>query len=75
MTRPNDEQQIILTLERFWNRQGCVLRQPYDVEVGAGTMAPETVLRVLGPEPYRVAYVIPSGRATDGRYGDIPNRI
>ncbi len=73
--RPKNIQQIILTLERFWDRQGCVLQQPYDVEVGAGTMAPETFLRVLGPEPYRVAYVMPSRRPTDGRYGDNPNRV
>lgn len=64
-----------MALERFWDRQGCVLQQPYDVEVGAGTMAPETFLRVLGPEPYRVAYVMPSRRPTDGRYGDNPNRV
>jgi glycyl-tRNA synthetase alpha chain len=75
MMRPKNIQQIILTLERFWDRQGCVLQQPYDVEVGAGTMAPETFLRVLGPEPYRVAYVMPSRRPTDGRYGDNPNRV
>ena len=73
--RPKNLQQIILTLERFWDRRGCVLQQPYDVEVGAGTMAPETFLRVLGPEPYRVAYVMPSRRPTDGRYGDNPNRV
>jgi glycyl-tRNA synthetase alpha chain len=66
---PKNIQQIILTLEQFWDRQGCVLQQPYDTEVGAGTMAPETFLRVLGPEPYRVAYVMPSRRPTDGRYG------
>jgi glycyl-tRNA synthetase alpha chain len=68
-------QQIILTLQQFWDRHGCVLQQPYDLEVGAGTMAPETFLRVLGPEPYRVAYVMPSRRPTDGRYGDNPNRV
>jgi glycyl-tRNA synthetase alpha chain len=68
-------QQIILKLQEFWDRQGCVLQQPYDLEVGAGTMAPETFLRVLGPEPYRVAYVMPSRRPTDGRYGDNPNRV
>jgi len=70
-----DFQEIILALQQFWNRQGCVLQQPYDVEVGAGTMAPETFLRVLGPEPYRVAYVMPSRRPADGRYGDNPNRL
>jgi glycyl-tRNA synthetase alpha chain len=73
--QPKNIQQIILALENFWDRQGCVLQQPYDVEVGAGTMAPETFLRVLGPEPYRVAYVMPSRRPTDGRYGDNPNRV
>jgi glycyl-tRNA synthetase alpha chain len=68
-------QQIIMTLEQFWDSRRCVIQQPYDVEVGAGTMAPETFLRVLGPEPYRVAYVMPSRRPTDGRYGDNPNRV
>jgi glycyl-tRNA synthetase alpha chain len=68
-------QQIILALEHFWDREGCALQQPYDVEVGAGTMAPETFLRVLGPQPYRVAYVMPSRRPADGRYGDNPNRV
>ncbi len=68
-------QEIILTLERFWNRRGCVLQQPYDLEVGAGTMAPETFFRVLGSDPYRVAYVMPSRRPTDGRYGENPNRV
>jgi len=75
MKQPMNFQQIILKLQEFWNRQGCVLQQPYDLEVGAGTMAPETFLRVLGPEPYRVAYVMPSRRPTDGRYGDNPNRV
>jgi len=70
-----DFQGIILALQQFWNRQGCVLQQPYDMEMGAGTMAPETFLRVLGPEPYRVAYVMPSRRPADGRYGDNPNRL
>ena len=59
-------QDLILTLSQFWSAQGCVLQQPYDVEVGAGTMHPETFLRVLGPEPYRVAFVQPS-RAPGGR--------
>lgn len=71
----NSLQQIIMTLQDFWARQGCLIQQPYDLEVGAGTMAPETFLRVLGPEPYRVAYVMPSRRPTDGRYGDNPNRV
>jgi glycyl-tRNA synthetase alpha chain len=68
-------QDLILTLSHFWAKQGCVLQQPYDVEVGAGTMHPETFLRVLGPAPYRVAYVQPSRRPADGRYGANPNRL
>jgi len=68
-------QEIILTLQRYWDRHGCILQQPYDHEMGAGTMAPETFLRVIGPEPYRVAYVMPSRRPADGRYGDNPNRV
>ena len=67
-------QDLILRLSQFWARQDCVLQQPYDVEVGAGTMHPETFLRVLGPEPYRVAFVQPSRRPADGRYGENPNR-
>jgi glycyl-tRNA synthetase alpha chain len=68
-------QDLILKLSHFWVKQGCVLQQPYDVEVGAGTMHPETFLRVLGPHPYRVAYVQPSRRPADGRYGENPNRL
>ena len=68
-------QDLFLKLAHFWGRQGCVLQQPYDTEVGAGTMAPETFLRVLGPTPYRVAYVQPSRRPADGRYGENPNRL
>jgi glycyl-tRNA synthetase alpha chain len=68
-------QDLILKLSQFWVRQGCVLQQPYDVEVGAGTMHPETFLRVLGPTPYRVAYAQPSRRPADGRYGENPNRL
>ncbi len=68
-------QEIILSLQRFWAEQGCVLQQPYDIEVGAGTMSPETFLRALGPKPYKVAYVQPSRRTADGRYGDNPNRL
>ena len=68
-------QDLILALSHFWVKQGCVLQQPYDVEVGAGTMHPETFLRVLGPQPYRVAYVQPSRRPADGRYGENPNRL
>ncbi len=68
-------QELVLSLQKFWADHGCVLQQPYDVEVGAGTMAPETFLRVLGPKPYKVAYVQPSRRPADGRYGDNPNRL
>ena len=68
-------QEIILTLKQFWNEQGCILGEPYDVEKGAGTMNPSTFLRVLGPEPWHVAYVEPSRRPADGRYGDNPNRL
>jgi len=72
---PPTFQELILRLQSFWAERGCVLQQPYDVEVGAGTMAPETFLRVLGPKPYRVAYVQPSRRPADGRYGENPNRL
>jgi glycyl-tRNA synthetase alpha chain len=68
-------QQLILKLQAFFAERGAVLQQPYDVEVGAGTMAPETFLRVLGPNPYKVAYVQPSRRPADGRYGENPNRL
>ena len=68
-------QEIILTLQQFWHEQGCILGEPYDVEKGAGTMNPSTFLRVLGPEPWHVAYVEPSRRPADGRYGDNPNRL
>ena len=68
-------QEIILTLQKFWSERGCILQQPYDVEKGAGTMNPATFLRVLGPEPWNVAYVEPSRRPDDGRYGDNPNRL
>jgi glycyl-tRNA synthetase alpha chain len=68
-------QELVLRLQSFWGERGCVLQQPYDVEVGAGTMAPETFLRVLGPKPYKVAYVQPSRRPADGRYGENPNRL
>ena len=68
-------QDLILALSQFWVKRGCVLQQPYDVEVGAGTMHPETFLRVLGAAPYRVAYVQPSRRPADGRYGENPNRL
>lgn len=68
-------QEIILRLHRFWSERGCLLSQPYDVEKGAGTMNPATFFRCLGPEPWRVAYVEPSRRPADGRYGDNPNRL
>lgn len=68
-------QEVIMTLERFWAGQGCLIEQPYDIEVGAGTMHPATFLRALGPEPWRVAFVQPSRRPVDGRYGENPNRL
>ncbi|HDO34752.1 MAG TPA: glycine--tRNA ligase subunit beta, partial [Nitrospirae bacterium] len=68
-------QEIIMKLNEFWDRKGCLLLQPYDMEVGAGTFHPATFLRVLGPEPWKVAYVEPSRRPTDGRYGENPNRL
>jgi len=74
-SNPPTFQELILKLQTFWAQRGCVLQQPYDVEVGAGTMAPETFLRVLGPQPYKVAYLQPSRRPADGRYGENPNRL
>jgi glycyl-tRNA synthetase alpha chain len=74
-SNPLTFQELILRLQTFWAERGCLLQQPYDVEVGAGTMAPETFLRVLGPKPYKVAYVQPSRRPADGRYGENPNRL
>ncbi len=68
-------QQVILTLQNYWDRQGCALLQPYDMEVGAGTSHTATFLRALGPEPWRAAYVQPSRRPKDGRYGENPNRL
>ena len=68
-------QQLILTLQTYWSEQGCVLLQPYDMEMGAGTFHPATFLRALGPEPWSAAYVQPSRRPTDGRYGENPNRL
>jgi glycyl-tRNA synthetase alpha chain len=73
--QPLTFQQLLLTLQAFWAAQGCVLQQAYDVEVGAGTMSPETFLRVLGPTPFKVAYAQPSRRPADGRYGENPNRL
>ena len=68
-------QDVILTMDKFWARKGCVVVQPYDLEVGAGTFHHHTTLKALGPEPWNVAYVQPSRRPTDGRYGDNPNRL
>ena len=68
-------QSLIFDLQRFWANQGCVILQPYDIEIGAGTFHPATALRALGPEPWRAAYVQPSRRPTDGRYGENPNRV
>ena len=68
-------QGLILALQDYWSRQGCVLLQPFDMEVGAGTFHPATFLRAIGPEPWRTAYVQPSRRPTDGRYGENPNRL
>src|SRR5579872_5430645 len=68
-------QEIILKLKHYWAERGCIIQEPYDVEVGAGTMCPETFLRVIGPKRHRVAYVQPSRRPADGRYGDNPNRL
>ena len=68
-------QDLILTLQRYWAARGCVILQPYDMEVGAGTFHPATTLRALGPQPWNAAYVQPCRRPTDGRYGDNPNRL
>ncbi len=68
-------QDLILNLQHYWADYGCLLQQPYDLEVGAGTFNPATLLRVLGPEPWKAAYVEPSRRPTDGRYGENPNRL
>ena len=72
---PSTFQGLILGLQQYWARRGCVLLQPYDMEVGAGTFHPATFLRAIGPEPWRSAYVQPSRRPTDGRYGENPNRL
>jgi glycyl-tRNA synthetase alpha chain len=74
-SQPSSFQDLILVLQRFWAGQGCLLLQPYDMEVGAGTFHPATTLRALGPEPWRAAYVQPTRRPTDGRYGENPNRL
>ena len=68
-------QDIIFELDKYWAEQGCIIQQPYDMEVGAGTFHPATLLRALGPEPWKAAYPQPSRRPTDGRYGDNPNRL
>jgi glycyl-tRNA synthetase alpha chain len=73
--KPLSFQDLILTLHSYWSRQGCVILQPYDIEVGAGTLHPATVLRALGPKAWKAAYVQPSRRPGDGRYGDNPNRL
>lgn len=75
MDSPSTFQALILALQEYWAQQGCVLQQPYDMEVGAGTFHPATFLRAIGPEPWSAAYVQPSRRPTDGRYGDNPNRL
>jgi glycyl-tRNA synthetase alpha chain len=72
---PPTFQETVFRLKKYWSDRGCIIQEPYDMEVGAGTMAPETFLRVLGPDPYRVAYVQPSRRPADGRYGENPNRL
>ncbi|HEX9203423.1 MAG TPA: glycine--tRNA ligase subunit alpha, partial [Vicinamibacteria bacterium] len=68
-------QEIVFALQRYWSDRGCLIHQPWDAEVGAGTMHPETFFRVLGPKPWRVGYVQPSRRPADGRYGENPNRL
>jgi glycyl-tRNA synthetase alpha chain len=75
MTKPLSFQDMILTLHRYWAAQGCLILQPYDMEMGAGTFHPATTLRALGPKPWRAAYVQPSRRPSDGRYGENPNRL
>src|SRR5471030_1722970 len=75
MSKPTTFQDIIFTLQRYWASQGCVILQPLDMEVGAGTFHPATFLRAIGPEPWSSAYVQPSRRPTDGRYGENPNRV
>ena len=75
MSTPPSFQELILRLHAFWSQQGCVILQPYDLEMGAGTLHPATTLRALGPQPWRAAYVQPSRRPSDGRYGQNPNRL
>ena len=75
LARPRTLQDLVFALQTYWAERGCLIHQPWDVEVGAGTMHPETLLRVLGPRPWKVAYLQPSRRPADGRYGDNPNRL
>ena len=75
MAKKLSVQEIILTLQNYWSNQGCLLLQAYDTEKGAGTMSPYTFLRAIGPEPWNAAYVAPSRRPADGRYGENPNRL
>ena len=75
MSAPRDFQSLLLALQTYWAERGCALLQGYDLEVGAGTMNPATFLRVLGPEPWNVAYIEPSRRPADGRFGENPNRL
>ncbi|EIJ43280.1 glycyl-tRNA synthetase, tetrameric type, alpha subunit [Beggiatoa alba B18LD] len=75
MASPSTFQDLILKLQEYWAKQGCVIQQPYDMEVGAGTFHPATFLRAIGPEPWSAAYVQPSRRPADGRYGENPNRL
>jgi glycyl-tRNA synthetase alpha chain len=74
-TRPPTFQENVFRLKQYWSDRGCIIQEPFDVEVGAGTSCPETFLRALGPKPWRTAYVQPSRRPADGRYGDNPNRL
>ena len=75
MAKKLNVQEMILTLQRFWSSKGCMLMEAYDTEKGAGTMSPYTFLRAVGPEPWNAAYVEPSRRPADGRYGENPNRL
>lgn len=68
-------QELIINLQKYWSDKGCIIMQPYDIEKGAGTMNPQTFLRALGPEEWKVCYVEPSRRPADGRYGENPNRL
>lgn len=68
-------QDVVMTLKNYWKDQGCMIAEPYDMEMGAGTMSPLTFFRALGPDPWRVAYVQPSRRPVDARYGENPNRV